>query len=73
MLAVFLLGPIVETMDFQSKEAVDMIQELIPTIPREAAWKQMNRYVKPINHKIGVLKLTTQKIQANTKTQRERT
>jgi hypothetical protein len=26
----------------------------------------MNRYVMPINHKIGVLKLTTQKVQATT-------
>ena len=49
-----------------SKEAIDMIQELIPTIPRVAARRQMNRYVMPINHKIGVLKLTTQKVQATT-------
>ena len=49
-----------------SKEAVDMIQELVPNITRVSARRQMQRYVMLLNAVIGVLKRTTQKVQATT-------
>ena len=44
-----------------SKEAVDMIQELVPSITRVAAWRQRQGYVLPLNATIGVLKRKTQR------------
>jgi hypothetical protein len=49
-----------------SKESIDMIQELLPNISRDAARKQTYRYVLPLNHAIGILKRTTQKVQGTT-------
>jgi hypothetical protein len=48
------------------KEAVNMIQELVPNITRVSAWRQMQRYVMPPHAAIGVLKRATQKVQATT-------
>ena len=41
-----------------------MIQEFVPNITRVSAWRQMQHYVMPLNAAIGVLKCTTQKVQA---------
>lgn len=49
-----------------SKEAVDMIQELIPNVSRETARRQMQRYVLPLNAAIGVLKKSLQLVQGTT-------
>ena len=45
-----------------SKEAVDMIQELVPNITREGAHRQIIRYVLPVNAQASVLKRSAQKI-----------
>jgi len=47
-----------------SKEAVDMIQELVPNITREGARRQIIRYVLPVNAQASVLKRSAQKVQA---------
>jgi hypothetical protein len=49
-----------------SKEAVNMIQELVPNITQVSARRQMQHYMMPLNAAIGVLKHTTQKVQATT-------
>ncbi len=49
-----------------SKEAVDMIQELEPSITCEDACRQIIRYVLPVNAQASVLKKSAQKVQATT-------
>jgi hypothetical protein len=48
------------------KEAVNMIQELVSNITRVSAWRQMQRYVMPLNAAVGVLKRAIEKVQATT-------
>jgi hypothetical protein len=43
-----------------------MIQEHIPYISQDSAWQQIKCYVLSLNAAIGVLKKTTQKVQATT-------
>jgi hypothetical protein len=49
-----------------TKEALDLVQEMIPDITRKAARNAMYRNILPLNHALGVLKRTTQKVQATT-------
>jgi hypothetical protein len=46
-----------------TKEALDLVQEMIPDITRKAARNAMYRNILPLNHALGVLKRTTQKVQ----------
>ena len=48
------------------KEATDMIQDLNPDISRKAAARQLSRVVLPRNAAVGILKKSTQKVQATT-------
>jgi hypothetical protein len=49
-----------------SKEAVNMIQELLPDVLRISAQRQIKSYVLPLNAAIGVLKKKRCKVQATT-------
>jgi hypothetical protein len=50
-----------------SKEAIDMIKEYVLAISRDSAQKQISCYLLlPLNAALGVLKKTTQKVQATT-------
>lgn len=48
------------------KEALDLVKEMIPDCSRRAARNAMYRNILPLNNALGVLKHTTQKVQATT-------
>jgi hypothetical protein len=49
-----------------TKETLDLVQELIKDTSRKSARNALFRHILPLNHALGVLKRTTQKVQATT-------